>query len=335
MDVYKDWLGIPEGERPPDYYTLLRLKQFEDDPEKVQKHYKKLNAVVRKYATGQYMQKSQDLLNELAKAMLCLTDAERKRDYDESLGREFEESDTGGRKPMLRVLVERKVLSRDQAREAEEFAQGRGLSHRDAVVQMKATDAETATRAYAQELGRPFIDLAETTPDDDVLDRVPRNFVKRNAVLPLFVDDDVVMVACAYEPTPDLEEEIQLRYGMPMRAVMATPLAVNQGIAKYYQPGMRDEAVAAAAPAGNPSGGKVVKQKKDTANKSWSQLTPDEQRERKSLGIIMMCWAFIGSAMFDTFVLPESLKFIPVVPFLTALIVPPIVVWYVLKVYWK
>ncbi|WP_166831358.1 GspE/PulE/PilB domain-containing protein [Thalassoroseus pseudoceratinae] len=335
MDVYKDWLGIPEGERPPDYYTLLRLKQFEDDPEKVQKHYKKLNAVVRKYATGQYMQKSQDLLNELAKAMLCLTDTERKRDYDESLGREFDDADEGGRKPMLRVLVERKVLSRDQARETEEFAQARGLSHRDAVVQMKVTDAETATRAYAQELGRPYIDLSETTPDDDVLDRVPRNFVKRNAVLPLFVDDDVVMVACAYEPTPDLEEEIQVRYGMPMRAVMATPLAVNQGIAKYYQPGMRDEAVAAAAPTGNTGGGKVVKQKKSTENKSWSQLTPDEQRERKSLGIIMMCWGIIGSVMIDTFILPESLKFIPVVPFLFTLIVPPIVIWYVLKVYWK
>ena len=92
LDVYKDWLGIPEGPRPPDHYQLLRLKQFEDDPSKIQKNYKKLNEHVRKYASGQYQQESQDLLNELARAMLCLTDPERKRDYDESLGREFEES---------------------------------------------------------------------------------------------------------------------------------------------------------------------------------------------------------------------------------------------------
>ena len=49
----------------------------------------------------------------------------------------------------------------------------------------------------------------------------------------------------------------------------------------------------------------------------------------------MMCWAFIGSVMIDTFLLPESLKIIPFVPFLVALIVPPVVIWYVLKVYWK
>ena len=89
MDFYKEWLGIPDGPRPPDHYELLRLKQFDDDTAKVRANYKKLNAHVRKYATGQYSVPSQELLNEIAKAMLCLTDPERKRDYDESLGRVF------------------------------------------------------------------------------------------------------------------------------------------------------------------------------------------------------------------------------------------------------
>ena len=54
IDVYKEWLGIPEGPRPPDHYQLLRLVQFEDNVDKVRKNYKKLNGHVRKYATGQY-----------------------------------------------------------------------------------------------------------------------------------------------------------------------------------------------------------------------------------------------------------------------------------------
>jgi len=74
IDVYKEWLGIPADVRPPDHYTLLRLVMFEDDAEKVRANYRKLNAHVRKYATGQYLLRSQELLNELAKAMLCLTD---------------------------------------------------------------------------------------------------------------------------------------------------------------------------------------------------------------------------------------------------------------------
>ena len=94
LDVYKDWLGIADGPRPPDHYTLLRLVKFEDDPQKVRNNYRKLNGHVRKYASGQYSVQSQDLLNELAKAMLLLTDPERKRDYDESQGRVFEEDES-------------------------------------------------------------------------------------------------------------------------------------------------------------------------------------------------------------------------------------------------
>jgi len=61
IDVYKEWLGIPADVRPPNHYTLLRLVMFEDDAEKVRANYRKLNAHVRKYATGQYLLRSQEL----------------------------------------------------------------------------------------------------------------------------------------------------------------------------------------------------------------------------------------------------------------------------------
>lgn len=93
IDVYKEWLGIPEDQRPPNNYQLLRLVQFEDDSDKIRKNYKKLNLHVRKYASGQYSIESQSLLNELAKAMLCLTDEELKQEYDRSLGRVIDDRD--------------------------------------------------------------------------------------------------------------------------------------------------------------------------------------------------------------------------------------------------
>ena len=214
IDVYKEWLGIPEDKRPPDLYDLLRLVQFEDDAEKINEHYKKLNAHVRKYATGAYSVRSQELLNELAKAMLCLTDSERKREYDESLGREFDDDDEG-RKPLLKILAEAGTIDRSQISEIEDFADARGLSHCDAVVQMKLVEREAATRALSQELGIPFIDLEDMLPDDSVLDRVPKNLVKRHSFLPLFEDDGVLLVACADEPEPELEDAIRMRFGIP------------------------------------------------------------------------------------------------------------------------
>ncbi len=342
MDVYKEWLGIPDGERPPDHYQLLRLVRFEDDAAKIQAHYKKLNAHVRKYATGPHSVRSQELLNELAKAMLCLTDPQRKREYDESLGREFEDDQQDGQRSLEEHLVADELITRDQAREARSFADARGLSMRDAVVQLKLVDAETAARTFARELQRPYVDLAEMVPDDSVLDQVPRNFVKRHEILPLFVDDDMLLVACVHEPSHQLEDDLRLRYGVPIRTAIATPLAVRQAIAKYYAPGMRDEAVSAAA-AGNTSGEASSSAGKGgsagpATRQPMSELTPEAAAERKQLGILFMCWGVILPILLDEFLvknfLPSFLVF-PYVPSITTLIFTPLAIWWVLKVYWK
>lgn len=327
MDVYKEWLGIPEGERPPDHYTLLRLVEFEDDEDKIRRNYTKLNTHVRKYATGQYSVESQELLNEMAKAMLCLTDPQRKLEYDISLGRAPEDQKKGPeRQELTTVLVAEGKISADQAKEAQSYAEARGLSNRDAVVQMKLVDAETATRAYARELGYSFVDLSATLPDDSVLDKSPRNLVKRNSVLPLFVDDDVLLVACVHEPTPELEEEMRLRYGVPMRPVMATPLAVNQGIAKYYAPGMRDEA--AAQQDEDEKSAKKTKGKKKPAkaaggNKSADASSPDQAKQQMLIGILIILWTFGICALIDAFVLMPMFKFSLIKGYTLTLLIPP------------
>ncbi len=307
IDVYKDWLGIPEGDRPPDNYALLRLVQFEDEADRIRANYKKLNAHVRKYATGKYATESQDLLNELAKAMLCLTDPERKRDYDESLGREFEEDvDPLGRKPMEKSLVEKKLVTRDQAREATAYAEARGLTMRDAVVQMELVDQETAAQAYAVELGLPYVDLEDMLPEDATLDAVPRHVVKRNSVLPLFEDGGVLLLACVDLPTHELEEELRLRFGCPVRPVLATPRAIQQAIAKYYAPGARSESDDAA-----PKGKKRKTKAEPKAKKTSPRSAPQEQSQATGnetmLGIIFSCWGLMIPMLLENYVLFPSI----------------------------
>ena len=54
LDVYREWLGIKETERPLNYYQLLRLKLFEDDQDRVRRHYRKMHNHARKFATGDF-----------------------------------------------------------------------------------------------------------------------------------------------------------------------------------------------------------------------------------------------------------------------------------------
>jgi len=328
---------------------LLRCVQFEDSTDKIRANYRKLNAHVRKYATGQYQLQSQELLNEMARAMLCLTDEELKRDYDRSLGREVDDVDDGRRKNLGEHLKSSGKLTAEQLREAESFAEARGLDMRDAVVQLRLVDAETAGQAYAQELGLSFVDVADMLQDDAVLDQFPRNLVRRHTFIPLFVEGDRLLVACAHEPTADLEDEVRLRIGLPMRAAISTPLAINQALSKYYAPGMR-ETVASPEPAKGgkkkstetktTKGGSGAAKKAATAEARpvrtpMSQLSQGEQRQRKQLGLIIMCWSLIGSMVIDQMVLKPLLA--PRWDFLLALslVLPPIAVGWVLKSYWK
>lgn len=301
LDVYKDWLGISEEiPRPPDLYSLLRLSRFEDEADKIRAHYKKLNAHVRKYATGTYQLESQELLNELAKGMLCLTDPERKREYDEGLGRTFEDEDDV-RPTISQTLVRRGIATREQMTEAKDFAEKRGLSIRDAVVQMKLTDAETATEALAGELGLPYVDLEQLIPDDSILAKVPRNVARRNSVLPLFVDDDMLLVACVDEPTHELEDELRLRVGVSMRRVIASPLAINQAIAKYYaglEAGASDKA--------EPEAKKTKEPRKKTPRAGEAGEDFAETHQRKQLGIILMCWSIALPVVLDIWVVPGT-----------------------------
>src|SRR5262245_53475799 len=124
LDVYRDWLHIPDTNRPLNYYQLLRLKMFEDDAEKIRSNYRKLNAVVRKYAAGQYGAQSQQLLNELARAMLCLSDATRKAEYDASLGRK-EEAKLG--RTLEEILIRRKVVDSAQLNKARNYSSAVGV----------------------------------------------------------------------------------------------------------------------------------------------------------------------------------------------------------------
>jgi hypothetical protein len=300
LDVYKEWLGIPEGPRPPDHYSLLRLVQFEDGTEKIRKNYKKLNAHVRKYATGQYSDQSQTLLNELAKAMLCLTDAESKKDYDRSLGRVIDDRDEKtGRRPLTAFLQDEGIISPAQAKEAVNHAERTGLSLRDSVVQLKYADSEQATRAYANEWGRSYVDLNDMIPEEAALDTLPKAVVRRYTCLPLFIDNEHVLIACSDEPSHELEEEVRLRFGLPLRCVFATPSAIKENIDRYYAAGMRKEKVA--APKKTSLGTKVVE--KASAPKEKTTYTDDELAERKKLGIILICFTFVILGNLDTFVL--------------------------------
>ncbi|MBL9125606.1 MAG: hypothetical protein JNG90_18350 [Planctomycetaceae bacterium] len=292
LDVYRDWLKIEDKQRPLNHYQLLRVKKFEDDPVRIRSNYRQLNAHVRKFAAGDFAQQSQDLLNELARAMLVLTDAKRKGEYDASLGRV--ETKTRQLRTIEELLLARKVLDAEKLEKARSFAQAVGLDMQDAVLQQKLASPEITMQIYAESLGLPYVDLAETGVGVEHVPLVPATIARQHACVPVMVDDDVLIMASPHPLKPDVEDDLRLRVGMPIRAAICTPSGINAALDRFFT----KEAAAAekaanpgrAVQAAQPAAGAAAKKDDKKAAKqpaAESSLTPAEAKKQRMMVSLM------------------------------------------------
>ncbi|HEY4312591.1 MAG TPA: hypothetical protein VGN12_24290 [Pirellulales bacterium] len=308
LEVYRDWLGITETTRPLTHYQLLRLGKFEDDPAKIRLHYRKMNSHVRKFASGDFAQQSQELLNELAKAMLCLTDTRRKGEYDASLGRA--ETSKRRKHTLEEILVGRKIIDAAALEKARNLAKAINLEIRDAVIQQKVP-ADVVMMAYAESLGLPYIDLGDVGVSEELAPKVPAVLARQHSCVPVLADHGELLMASPNPLVPEIEEELRLRIGMPVRTIICTPAEVHAAVAKYYP----KEAAAAQMHAGVATGASLasVETPATKATKATNAAAADNgeaaptadkatMKKRRQIGAgFGFMWAFMGLVMFGTF----------------------------------
>ncbi|MGA2621949.1 MAG: hypothetical protein ABSF26_30470 [Thermoguttaceae bacterium] len=245
IDVYRDWLGITEPARPLTHYQLLRLKLFEDGTAKIREHYQKMSAHVRKFASGEYALQSQALTGELTKALLCLTDTQRKREYDTRLGRK----DKSAVKPRTveEILLADKAIDAEQLEKAQKFAKAIGVEVLDALLQQKAAAPEVVMQAYAESVGLPFADPAGVPVDETLVPKVPTALARKHSCVPLLCDGGSLLMASPKPLTPEVEEDLGKRFKMPVRTVLCTAGSVDALLAQHYS---KDKAAARAKKGG-------------------------------------------------------------------------------------
>ncbi len=232
VNVYREWLGIKDAEPPFDFYQLLRLNRFEDDQQRIRRHYRKLNAHVRKYSSGDFARESQELLNELARAMLCLTDVKRKAEYDKSLGRQ--EVTEGRRLKLDEILLHSGAVDQEKLDKAKKYAEATGLSLRDAVAQQKLVPPETLVQAYAQSVGLPSLDLSDIKIDESLFPKLSAVLARSHSLVPVMVENDQLLLASPNPIDLQLEEDLKLRLNTSIRTVLCTPADVNRVINAHY-----------------------------------------------------------------------------------------------------
>ena len=77
FDPYFKWLKIPPSEQPPNHYRLLNLARFESDKDVIESAVAQLVTLLQNVSTGDKADYAQRILNDVAKARLCLSDPQR------------------------------------------------------------------------------------------------------------------------------------------------------------------------------------------------------------------------------------------------------------------
>jgi len=85
FDPYYKWLGVPPRDQPPHHYRLLGIELFENDRDVIDAAANRVMAYLKELATGDEAEYSQDLLNEVSRARICLLNRNKKKAYDEEL----------------------------------------------------------------------------------------------------------------------------------------------------------------------------------------------------------------------------------------------------------
>ena len=83
FDPYEKWLGIRQDEI--DHYRLLGIKRFEGDARVINTAADQRMRLVKSMQNGPHCEATQDLLNEIAKARVCLLDERKRCQYDKQL----------------------------------------------------------------------------------------------------------------------------------------------------------------------------------------------------------------------------------------------------------
>lgn len=85
FDPYHAWLGIPKSEQPATYYRLLGINLYENDSDVIAHAADRQMLFLRQFQLGPHQSESQQLLNEVATAKVCLLNAASKASYDQRL----------------------------------------------------------------------------------------------------------------------------------------------------------------------------------------------------------------------------------------------------------
>ncbi len=124
--------------------------------------------------------------------------------------------------------VARKVIDAVQLDKPAKFASSTGVDLRDALVQQKVVRPDLVMPAYAESIGLPYLDVQDLPIDVRLPRMVSAVIAKQHSCIPVMVDEKQLIMASPNPLDPTVEDQLRLRFGMPVRTVFCTAAGIHE-----------------------------------------------------------------------------------------------------------
>ena len=141
------------------------------------------------------------------------------------------------RKLFGQILLEKKLISEDQIKEALEIQDVNGKALGDVLVDLEYTTSNCISEALSDYLGMEVIDIENVDLNQDVLDKIPHSIAQLYRIVPIDFNDSTITVA--QQDPLDIQQMDDLRFLLKynVKPVLVDREDVATAIDKYYPGG--------------------------------------------------------------------------------------------------
>jgi type IV pilus assembly protein PilB len=132
------------------------------------------------------------------------------------------------------ILVRKQVLANDQIQEAKNLQQQTGAKLQDALVKLGYCTPEEVMSAIAEYHSLQFVNLAEVTIPQSVIEMVPESVARENVVLPLNQENGALKIIMSDPTDYDTLQKLQFILNKDIHPVLAPREQIIEAINRHY-----------------------------------------------------------------------------------------------------
>jgi type II secretion system protein E len=135
---------------------------------------------------------------------------------------------------IVEVLLEKRLITADQLREAMDLRKTEGLRLDRALVKLGHIPEETLLKITSEQLSMPMVDLSDVTIDIDTLRSLPAKLIYRKNIVPISRQNGTLTVATSDPFDLYAFDELRLLTGLAIQPVLAPEEEIAKLIKAHY-----------------------------------------------------------------------------------------------------